>query len=153
VGRRPDLVQYHPSAIAQVKKGEVTHMHCKEAWRASMAFSENRNLVCEMSECCYFTTFIQTKALSAYVNPACPGITQLLSENHVMDKQVMARKGLPNFVTKNASFALKPLGYQEVLKQFGPLQSQVKFESPDRVNKTLATAHPGFNLKVYSSRT
>ncbi|KIK02134.1 hypothetical protein K443DRAFT_97504 [Laccaria amethystina LaAM-08-1] len=85
-----------------------------------------------MSECCYFTTFIRTKALSAYVNPACPGITQLLSENHVMDKQVMARKGLPNFVTKNASFALKPLGYQEVLKQFGPLQSQVKFESPDR---------------------
>lgn len=105
-------VEYHPSAIAQAENGEVTHMHCKEAWRASMAFSQNQNLVCETSECCYFAMFIWIKAFSAYVDPACPGITQLLLENHyfkhVVDKQVRAGKGLHNFVTKHVTLALKP---------------------------------------------
>lgn len=67
-----------------------------------------------------------------------------------MDKQVRAGKGLHDFVVKHVTLALTHLGYEEFLKQFGPLRSQRDFEHPDRVNETLVTTRPGFNIKVSS---
>ena len=51
-------VEYHPSAVAQAEKAEVTHRRCEEAWRGSMAFRRNGNIVCETSQFCCFATFI-----------------------------------------------------------------------------------------------